>query len=177
MFSQIKGRKKGFPVLSGIISCDIWFFAFASCHSRLILFSEDVRWLERWFTIGAGLSQHSGSEHVESSSNRKFNIQACRRFKEMTPPYLPTSSWWKTTLALILRARTSIFNLFTISSNVNKFKSITYTWLICIFTALTRYMPKIKVRKEKNLLASEGSEEEEEPQADVIVPYCDFQCV
>ncbi|KAF8529950.1 cleft lip and palate transmembrane protein 1-domain-containing protein [Gautieria morchelliformis] len=38
---------------------------------------------------------------------------------------------------------------------------------------LTRYMPKVKVRKEKNLLTSEeeASKEEDEPQADVIVPY------
>jgi hypothetical protein len=41
-------------------------------------------------------------------------------------------------------------------------------------SVLTRYMPRMKVRKEKNLLKSKEEEvtEEEDLPADIIVPYC-----
>jgi len=43
------------------------------------------------------------------------------------------------------------------------------------FSVLSRLLPKVKVRKEKNLLSSSGAEEEteevEEVQPDIIVPH------
>lgn len=95
----------------------------------------------------------------------------CRVYK-ITVHYGPISSSLEMARVLILRAQSLIRSLFIMSENVSPLIPSRENVSHLNHVGLTKYMPKAKIRKEKNLLkGSKGSESEvEEEQVGACMP-------